>query len=71
MDKVALIVAVIKQSTSFSCNHVTFEVKGDYVFVRGTNEKGIFHATDLIGVLDSLCSCFLDIEEGRVILKCF
>lgn len=71
MDKLALIVAVIEQSSSYTCEHVTYEVKGENVFVRGTNVGEVFHATELIGTLDKLCSCFLTIEEGKVILKCF
>lgn len=71
MNKIDLIVAVIEQSSSFTCNHVTYEVKGENIFVRSTSEFNTFNSTDLIGTLDKLCNCFLTIIEGQIVLKCF
>lgn len=76
MNRIDFIVEVIKNSSSFKCGNITYEVSDvkDAVLVRDrdiNDNINTFNATELIGTLSSLFSCYLKIENNKIILRIF
>lgn len=63
------IVTILKNTSSFKCNHIEIIEKDNAVEVAPTNEIGIFTSTELVGYF-SMFSTYLkyDYSKEKVIL---
>lgn len=73
MKRLNFIVEVIKNSTAFKTEQVSYEVlENEHVIVRDTHSKSdTFHATELIGTLSDMFRTFLRIENNKIELIIF
>lgn len=71
MNRINLIVELIKMSSALQCEHITYKIEGDRVAVVCTNDKNIFTATELCVILHSFSMYFNTDEKGIVTLNIF